>query len=196
MSEYPITPDSKDAAVGSAQFNAAGLQQITEDIKSKQSLLLAVVGGLAASIVAAILWGLITYATNFQIGFMAIGVGFLVGYAVRFFGKGITPPFGIVGALFSLLGCVLGNLFMVTLLISHHENISFPTVLFAYLSAPLILVEILKETFSFMDLIFYGIAVYEGYKFSFYQLTPEEIASVQRAQTPPPPPIEAIKRDE
>ena len=30
-------------------------------------------------------------------------------------------------------------------------------------------------TFSPMDLLFYGIAVYEGYKFSFRQVGPEDL---------------------
>ena len=41
----------------------------------------------------------------------------------------------------------------------------------------------MKVMFSPIDLLFYAVGVYEGYKFSFRQLTEEEIASVQQ---PPP----------
>jgi hypothetical protein len=36
----------------------------------------------------------------------------------------------------------------------------------------------MAATFSPMDLLFYGIAIYEGYKFSFRQLTDEDMARV------------------
>ena len=37
---------------------------------------------------------------------------------------------------------------------------------------------LLIETFDFMDLLFYGIAIYEGYRFSFRNMTEEERASI------------------
>ena len=44
-------------------------------------------------------------------------------------------------------------------------------------------IEIMKETFSPIDLLFYGLAIYEGYKLSFRGLADEEIAGVHN-QTP------------
>jgi len=35
-----------------------------------------------------------------------------------------------------------------------------------------------ERTFDPMDILFYGIAVYEGYKLSFRQVSPEELASL------------------
>ena len=37
-------------------------------------------------------------------------MGILVGYAVRIAGTGETLVFAIIGALFALVGCILGNL--------------------------------------------------------------------------------------
>lgn len=196
MSEYSITPESEESSAEDVQFDAAKLEQIMRDVKSKQSLSLAILGGLAASIVAAIIWGLISFATGYQIGFMAIGVGFLVGYAVRYCGKGVTIPFGIVGAVLSLFGCLLGNLFMATIVLSRLEGSSFLVVFIAFLASPGIIVELYKETFSFMDLVFYAIAVYEGYRFSFYELTEEELVSVRKTAVPQPAQTETVKQDE
>jgi hypothetical protein len=39
--------------------------------------------------------------------------------------------------------------------------------------------QVLLETFQPMDLLFYGIAIYEGYKFSFRQLTEQELAALK-----------------
>src|SRR5215213_3438047 len=107
MSFQSITPEDETPNTG---VDPVKLEQLMNSIKSRQSLSMAILGGLIASLVAALLWAIITYATKFQIGFMAIGVGFLVGYAVNYFGKGVTTAFGIVGAAFSLFGCILGNI--------------------------------------------------------------------------------------
>lgn len=41
-------------------------------------------------------------------------------------------------------------------------------------------IPILSETFSFMDLLFYGFAVYEGYKFAFRTFTEKDIYELEK----------------
>jgi hypothetical protein len=41
-------------------------------------------------------------------------------------------------------------------------------------------IEIMKYTFSPIDLVFYGLALYYGYKFSFRQLTESELKNITR----------------
>jgi hypothetical protein len=182
MSFQSVTPENETPT---AEIDASKLEQLINEIKSRQSLSMAILGGLIASLAAALLWALITYATKFQIGFMAIGVGFLVGYAVNYFGKGITTAFGIVGAVFSLFGCIFGNILTSIIAASLEARVPFSAIASAFLENPTLVGEILKETFSPIDLLFYGIAVYEGYRFSFRQITQEEIASLQKPQNPP-----------
>jgi len=129
-------------------------------------------GGIAAAIGAAA-WALITVWTNMQIGWMAVGIGFLVGYAVRIFGKGSDPMFQVLGAVLSLLGCLAGNLLAVCAMLSKQEQVPFFDIL-THLD-PAQIVELMVATFSAMDLLFYGIAIYEGY-------------SVSRAPAAPLPP--------
>lgn len=179
---YSVVPDEQ-SAMNEAQVNPAKLEQLMRDIKSKQSLPLGILGGFIAAVIAAVIWAIITYVTNFQIGFMAVGVGFLVGYAVRFFGKGVDQSFGIVGAVLSLFGCMLGNLLTGAIAVARLEDSSTFLVISAFRTSPGIMLEIMKAMFSPIDLLFYAIGVYEGYKFSFYQLTEEEIASVQQPPT-------------
>jgi hypothetical protein len=89
----------------------------------------------------------------------------LVGFGVRLLGKGLDPKFGVVGALFSLLGCLAGNLLVVCILIAKYQGI--PLIeLIARLDLSIIF-DLMSKNFNPMDLLFYGIAVYEGYKFSF-----------------------------
>ena len=78
------------------QVSDAELQHALEQLRSQQNFPAAVVAGFAGGTVGAIVWAVITVATDYQIGWMAVGVGFLVGFAVRAVGKGIdrsqTPP--------------------------------------------------------------------------------------------------------
>jgi hypothetical protein len=133
-------------------------------------------GGIGAATIGAIIWAIITATANYQIGWMAVGVGFLVGFAVRQFGKGIDTSFGIVGAALSLLGCLAGNLFSVCIVVSRQEGMAILEVLSRL--NPEIVVGLMKATFSPIDLLFYGIAIYEGYKFSFRTITEGELAKM------------------
>lgn len=150
-----------------------------ERLRAEQSLFIAFLAGFAAAIVGAIAWAAITITTEFQIGFMAIAVGFLVGFAVRL-GNGIDKIFGILGAVLSLFGCVLGNVFSLIGFVSKQEHLSLADTIsrLDYSKLP----QMLTATFSLMDLVFYGIAVYEGYRFSFRQVSSEDV-SVDRPAT-------------
>lgn len=135
-----------------------------------QNLGYGIAAGAGAAVVGALIWAVISAATNYQIGWMAIGVGALVGYAVRLAGKGADASFGIVAALLALLGCVIGNFLTVVIIISNQEALSILTILTRI--TPAILVSILADTFRPMDLLFYGFAIYEGYRFAIVR--PEE----------------------
>ncbi|MEE9554201.1 MAG: hypothetical protein V3W18_07880 [candidate division Zixibacteria bacterium] len=149
------------------------LNRYLEEVKANQNLILGITGGFIAAIIGAVIWGVITYATGYQIGFMAVGVGFIVGYSVRQFGKGVDIIFGISGASLSLIGCLLGNLFTSCIVISKQAEIGLLSVV-GGLNLEII-IGILSETFRPMDLLFYAIAIYEGYKISFLRLSQEEI---------------------
>ena len=49
----------------------------------QQDFPIAVAAGAVASVVGAILWGWLSVATGYPLGFMALGIGVFVGLAVR-----------------------------------------------------------------------------------------------------------------
>lgn len=164
------------------QVDPAKMQAFNDRLEAEQNLLPGVLGGVVAAVIGAAIWAVVTVATKYQIGWMAIGVGFLVGFAVRTLGKGVSKSFGIVGAMCALFGCLLGNVLTACGFLANQESIPVFQVVLKALTRPALAVELIKITFSPMDLLFYGIAVYEGYKFSFRQITPEEIASLSKDQ--------------
>ncbi|HEX5168063.1 MAG TPA: hypothetical protein VFW11_02735 [Cyclobacteriaceae bacterium] len=149
------------------------LYQYHERLRLEQNLPMALVGGFIAAIIGASLWAIITIATGFQIGFMAVGVGFVVGYTVRYFGKGIDKIFGIVGAILALAGCLLGNFLTLLGIAADQEGFGYIEILqiVDYSLVPAVMI----ESFSPMDLLFYGIAIYEGYRFSFRHVADEDL---------------------
>ncbi|MGD9505397.1 MAG: hypothetical protein AB7W37_10815 [Syntrophobacteraceae bacterium] len=135
-----------------------------------RNLPLGIITGVLAAVIGAVIWALVTVTINYQIGWMALGVGFLVAYAMRLFGGGSNPSFGAIGAVIALMGCIGGNILTIVLLVANHENIGVMTVL-ARLS-PQVVMGILRETFQPMDFLFYAIAMYEAYKFSMTRSAP------------------------
>jgi len=156
-------------------------QRFVTELEDKQNLHMGILGGIIGAVIGAAAWAVVTVATGYQIGWMAVGVGFLAGYGVRLMGKGISKQFGIVGAILSLLGCLAGNLFSVCAMVSKHEDISFFDILVRL--NPEIIVDVFKTTFSPMDLFFYAIAIYEGYRFSFRKITEDELAGLVKAKS-------------
>ena len=154
--------------------STAELQFALEQLRSAQNLPAAVVAGLVAALLGAGIWALVTVLTGYQIGWLAIGIGFAVGYTIRIVGKGIDQIYGVIGALLSLIGCAIGNLLTMTYFVSVAEDIPYLELL-AEINLDLA-IEIMKVTFDPMDLVFYGIALYFGYRYAFRQVTEAEIA--------------------
>lgn len=173
MPEQQTAKSNNKPVVDTAKAN-----MLLQQLRNNQNLGMGIVGGICAALFGSAIWAVMTALTGYQIGFMAIGVGFLVGYTVRKMGQGVDPKFGFVGAVLSLLGCAVGNLLTTCVIASFQESVPLMQVL-GTLNLN-VAIEIMKYTFSPIDLIFYGLALYYGYKFSFRQLTESEMKSITR----------------
>ncbi len=158
------------------QIDERKLERYLQEVRDNQNLMFGILGGIGAGLVGAVIWALITAWTNYQIGWMAIGVGFLVGYAVRMLGRGIDMVFGIAGGVIALVSCAAGNLLSVVLAVSRQEAVPFLDIV-ARLN-PQIIASVMKDTFHPMDALFYGLAIYVGYKYAFKPITDEELAKL------------------
>ena len=145
----------------------------TERARSEQDLLRGILAGAGGAIAGAAAWALITVFIHVQIGWMAIGVGVLVGWAVRTVGRGMDRSFAFAGALLALFGCLLGNLLAGCAMVARSQHVGFFTILSQL--DPGMAAEIMTVTFSPMDLLFYAIAIQQGYKLSMKKLTPDEL---------------------
>jgi len=141
------------------------------DYFPEKKLLLGSFAGLAAAILGAIIWAVVTVTTKYQIGFMAIGIGALVGFVLRIGNGG--KLFGILGAFLALFGCILGNYFSLIALASTEEHVPFFTMLNN--ADPAKVISAMWEDFMSISVLFYALAAYEGYKFS--AIRPSNVSS-------------------
>jgi hypothetical protein len=152
--------------------------ETVEKLRTEQKLMRGILSGLIVGIIGAILWGMITVAVKFQIGYMALAIGGIVGLTIGKFGNGIDPIFGFWGAGIALFSVILGNFLSIIGFIATSEGLGYveTLLLFNYRYLP----QVMGEAFSAIDLLFYGIAVFEGYKLSFRKFTEKKIMELKQ----------------
>ena len=165
----PQEQKAEDQAQPEFQVSEQEAERALEVFREEQNLVVGSMAGLTAAVTGAAVWAGVTVVTEYQIGWMAVGLGFLVGIAMRTMGKGIDQVFGVVGAVMALVGCALGNVFTIAWYLSAQTGSSLLSVL-TQLDMELV-INLITETFQVIDILFYGLALYFGYKYAFRQLT-------------------------
>jgi len=169
----PGGPATPPAAPNADPVSPERIQEFLLEARRQQNLSAAVAAGLGAALAGAAVWAAISYAIERQIGWMAVGVGFLVGFSVRRAGRSFDKSFGYLGAGLSLFGCLLGNVLMICAFVAQHESMAYFHVLSRI--TPAVALQLLTATFSPIDVLFYGLALYYGYRYSFRRITDREI---------------------
>jgi len=149
------------------------LQRYMERMRDEQSFMTGLIGGVLGASVGAVLWAVVTVLTKYQIGYMALGVGFLAGIGVKYLGKGVDAKFQYAGAALALAGCLAGNLMAVIIFGSLETGISITNILSRL--TPAVVVDLFKATFNVIDLLFYGLAITIGYKYSLRTIPQEDL---------------------
>lgn len=92
----------------SEDFAPVEEQSIHDDGRTPLALAL----GIAAAVAAGGLWAAIVYVTNLEIGYAAVGVGFLVGLAMSRTTALRTQQLAYAAAVFALVGLAAGKAFI------------------------------------------------------------------------------------
>lgn len=152
---------------------------VIEELRANQNFQKAILYGAVAGVMSSLLWAFLSVATHYQFGIMAVGVGAIVGFAIKIGGKGIDEKFGILGAVISLLSVVLGNFLGIMGLISQENAMTLMEVLtmIEFSEIP----DLMLQGFGILDYFFYGIAVYEGFKFSILKFSDEEFYKINKS---------------
>lgn len=139
-------------------------EAIADDPQESERLALAIPAGICAALIGAVLWALFVYITQYQFGLVVIAIGALIGLTIRKVGRGSRPVFGIVGAACAALAWALGTIMCYVALLAQDAGRPFLEV-FGMLGVSEAVAFALRAA-DIMDLVFLGIALWEGYKFA------------------------------
>ena len=138
-----------------------GAPVLSEAKEKKGSIALAIISGIIAGAIGAAIWAALTVWTERQYAIVAIGIGALIGIAVRILAKGNAPVYGVIAAIITLASCIFGDFFSSLAFIAKSEGISFGEALSSVNWSYFF--EIAFLGFDFFTVLFYGIAIYEAY---------------------------------
>ncbi len=165
ISEYGRDAALVDEILAEQQTNQAKAVQeedlVRQYLLSKQSLSNAFFAGSATAILSALIWASIAYATDYQVGWVAVILGCMVARSVRHFGKGFDVRFRMIGLLASLAGIFFGNAMIMVLVL--HRILDVPIVeALGFLGDSRLYSSILEMT-ALLDVIFYLAAAICGW---------------------------------
>jgi len=149
-------------ALDAPELAGMDYEQAVAQLRSRQNFGLAIAAGLGAAIVGAAIWAAVVYVTNYEIGLIAVALGAVVGLAIRATGNGVDQKFGILGGACAAFGWALGTLLADVAIAAQQFDKPFMDVL-----TQADLMALVSLLASPMDLLFLGIAVFEGYKLAF-----------------------------
>ncbi|WRZ91117.1 hypothetical protein OHB54_19795 [Streptomyces sp. NBC_01007] len=121
---------------------------------------LGAVAAVGAGVVSAVLYGLIIGLTKHEIGYAAVGVGFLVGIAAgRVGGRNQTLP--VVSVIVSVAAVYLGQLIGEAMIIAKQYSVGFNEVFFDHLN---VVQEGWKADADPLTFLFFAIAAYVAFQ--------------------------------
>ncbi|MEV6191774.1 hypothetical protein AB0M19_05165 [Streptomyces sp. NPDC051920] len=121
---------------------------------------LGLVASIGAGVVSAILYGLVIGLTKHEIGYAAVGVGFLVGIAAgRVGGRSQTLP--VVSVIVSVAAVYLGQLIGEAMIIAKEYGVGFNEVFFDHFS---VAQEAWKADADPLTFVFFAVAAYVAFQ--------------------------------
>ncbi len=132
--------------------------ELAEKLISEQNFAAAVIVGAVATLLAAASYGITVATWAFSYGFAAAGIGIVIGLSMQFLGRGISAKFAVVATVYTITGCVLGNLFRVIVELAVASATSPIDVL--QNNSLSVFAERSISYFSLVDLVYWFVAVF------------------------------------
>jgi hypothetical protein len=165
---------------------------VSEDRSAASVYVPAILAGIAAAIVGGVVWGLIVKSTDYEVGFVAWGIGFLAAMAILFATRGRRGlPLQLIAIVCALLGIAIGKYLSFAWVLSDFAQeqtggaVDIPV--FSRDTIDLFFDE-LGGVFDWIDLLWAGLAVFTAWK-TLAPVSPElepAPAEPEVGSTPPP----------
>ncbi|MGW1166627.1 hypothetical protein [Streptomyces sp. NPDC002550] len=131
----------------------------TPPAPGRNNLVLGLVAAVVAALAAAALYGVVIGATKHEIGYAAVGVGFVVGVAAGKAG-GRNPALPVVSAILALGAVYVGQLVGEAMIIADYVHAGFSEVFFGHLS---LVQEAWKKDADPLTFLFFAIAAFAAF---------------------------------
>ena len=132
--------------------------ELAERLISEQNFAAALIAGAVATLLAAAIYGITTAIWDFSYGFAAAGIGIAVVISMQYLGRGIKMRFAVAASVYTIAGCVLGNVFRV---VTQQMRANAISTLDVFRSNELSVVAGWSVSYvSFIDLVFWFVAVW------------------------------------
>ena len=160
---------------GAVEIDPAKYQHYIDLRRTRQHLPLAVAAGVIGALLGAVAWLGLTAFTSLQVGWMATGIGVIVGGMIRLAGQGYDRQFGLAAVLLSLAGSALGMLLAgCWLLAMESEGAAFADLVVAL--TPGLITQIYHVMLTPVNLAYCGGAIVSAYWLSIRRMKREELA--------------------
>jgi hypothetical protein len=161
------TADTKKVQEASLNFEIKedGPAKYRELMRKNQKLPMGVVGGVAGALIGNAVW-IGVFLIGYKIDFLALCVGFFIGYCVRYLGKGVEPKFGYAAGVIAFFSTMLAYFTIGCILFARVNHIGFLSV-FTHMNVTTALF-LIKGVIGFLDVLFLlgatGLAYYYSFK--------------------------------
>ncbi len=167
LSEGQDRETTEDAVFCRPCFNnlTAQVQQVVAEQGQNINYSMAVVGGLLGAAIGVLVWWGFTVVTNIAFGLVAVVIGIAVGKGVVMLsGNKRSPGLQITSVVIATLGFVYASYLVNRTFVQKAFAEQGQEAVLPWIPAPDLLIQVLQLGFSFMDVVFLAIVVYEAWK--------------------------------
>jgi len=153
------------------------------------TVLTALGAGLVAAVVGGVIWGLIVRWTEYEVGFVAWGIGFIVGTAVVFGARNLRGlPYQLIAVILALLGIAIGK-YLGFVWVGQDElgKLGIELPVFSRDTFDLWW-DARRDVWSWWDLLWVGLAVVTAFRIPQHEHEPEPALEPQEQPKPQEPP--------
>jgi hypothetical protein len=129
------------------------------------SLLPAIAAGLVAAVAGGVVWALIVKISDYEVGFVAWGIGFIAGTAVVLATRGAKGPrLQVIAVVSALVGILLGKYLSFALIVQEDLESIGESIGLTSGDMFTLFRENLDVVFSLFDLLWVGLAVFTAWR--------------------------------
>ncbi len=158
--------NATDESAQPVEMTANQYDDLIRSVNQKANYPLGILLGLVFGLIGAGIWALITKLTGYNIGLIAIVIGFLVSQGFVMAGRSTKIVMGITAAIIAFISIFFGNIAIGFLQIADYYDTTFIDVAMNF-DYENYLIELITEIHTPFDIIFYGIAMLTAFKRSF-----------------------------